>query len=451
VLAAGPTEFAFGRGAGGGGGGGGFHASGGGGGFHPSGGSSFHPSGFASPKPSTGSGHSSNVSPASASGNLTLKPSKSNSGGPGNHGSFKPTKVGSEQLTLKPGKAKAGVSPTPGSLKPGKAKGGSEQLTLKPGKAGADGSSPLSSFKPGKANSAGLAGSSTLKAGKPSTGGSRAAASAAGKMTATGLVTRSLDVQQTQALGNALGPNSPLFRKIVSGQPLTAADIATLKNLAGTSPQLASAINQALLDDRQGKQQQALVNALQNLNQGWMPSASGQSGSGGSGFPSGSAVCMPVSADEPDGAGMVMAVNPSFVSAAEVLGEDQSGDIDAALDSASVYQTTRHLRVTNATREKMTVYLQYRAQDENEEWLWSPGEPGSEDVMTYELEPGEVADLADEDWHICASRVRLWAVSANQTYEQFKDQDLWLVPETDRDGTHLYESPAVQTIQLAIR
>src|SRR5262249_36600818 len=115
------------------------------------------------------------------------------------------------------------------------------------------------------------------------------------------------------------------------------------------------------------------------------------------------------------------------------------------------WQTTRYIRVANATKEKLTVYLQVKTQDESEEWVWYPAQPGADDVLAFELEPGQAADLSDGDWAVNGSRVRLWAASASREYLAFRDKDLWLVPETNDEGYHGYESADVQTFEVAIR
>ena len=90
--------------------------------------------------------------------------------------------------------------------------------------------------------------------------------------------------------------------------------------------------------------------------------------------------------------------------------------------------------------------------DRDGKTVWSPGAPGeTAEAAEYELRPGEVALLKDGDWQVNATRVRVWAVAGDQRWEQFKDKDLVLVPETDKDGARGYASPDVQTLNVSFR
>ncbi len=160
---------------------------------------------------------------------------------------------------------------------------------------------------------------------------------------------------------------------------------------------------------------------------------------GGAGFPGlpddTPAVAYPLDPQDPDGAGLVAAVDPAEENAEE-----------------AGWQTTRYLRVTNATGERLTLYVQLKTQDENEEWVWFPTAPGGDQALVYELEPGQVMDLESGDWRVNGSRVRVWAESASREYVAFRDKDLWLVPEKEpEEGTHGYEAADIETFELAIR
>ena len=119
-----------------------------------------------------------------------------------------------------------------------------------------------------------------------------------------------------------------------------------------------------------------------------------------------------------------------------------AADLNAsALIDTAVKQTSRRLRVTNATAGPVTLYLTYEAKVSDGTTQWFPAEPGEAGkALTFELAAGEQADLSDNDWLIRASRVRLWAAApTGKQWNTFKDQDLWLVPEVDADGNHTYE------------
>lgn len=131
--------------------------------------------------------------------------------------------------------------------------------------------------------------------------------------------------------------------------------------------------------------------------------------------------------------------------------DDGGSDEDAAADPETPWQTSRYLRVTNGTAEKLTVYVQVKSQDENDEWAWYPSEPGNDDMLVYELEPGQVLELTDGDWQVNGSRARIWAESKARQYTAYRDQDLWLVPETNDEGVHGYFADDMQTADVVIR
>jgi hypothetical protein len=108
----------------------------------------------------------------------------------------------------------------------------------------------------------------------------------------------------------------------------------------------------------------------------------------------------------------------------------------------------RYLRIQNDTGEKLKIFIQYRTRTDKDEWSWFPSAPaeGTDDVISYDFDPGMVADLTDNDWRLNASQVRVWAVSdSGQKWLDFKDADLVLVPEKNDKGEPLYMAPEMQT------
>src|SRR5207247_1856310 len=132
-------------------------------------------------------------------------------------------------------------------------------------------------------------------------------------------------------------------------------------------------------------------------------------------------VVIPNDLEQPDGPCIAMTVDPGIGGNEEggtpVAGEDNT----PPEEESKTRQTRRLLRVINASKEKVTVYVQYLTQDEDGNWVWVPGEPGSDEAVSYELEPGEAADLADDGWPINASKVRIWAQGESTKWEKFKD------------------------------
>jgi hypothetical protein len=109
---------------------------------------------------------------------------------------------------------------------------------------------------------------------------------------------------------------------------------------------------------------------------------------------------------------------------------------DTGTDDPEPYQNQRYLRVKNDTGQKLTVWVRYRAPGEDGNWAWLPGDS---DAVEYELGPGEETYLALDDQRLSASRVRIWAETADgRQMDEYREQDLWLVPEKDDNDEHWY-------------
>jgi hypothetical protein len=117
-------------------------------------------------------------------------------------------------------------------------------------------------------------------------------------------------------------------------------------------------------------------------------------------------------------------------------------------------QTTRYIRITNTLPEKATVFLQYYTQDQSQAWKWFPAPPGrdSAEPLAFEFEPGETADLTDNEWRINASKVRLWGQAASgKQWVRFQDQDLFLVSEVGEDGQRSYLADDIEVSTFTIK
>ncbi len=88
----------------------------------------------------------------------------------------------------------------------------------------------------------------------------------------------------------------------------------------------------------------------------------------------------------------------------------------------------KHVRVTNASKERIKVYAVYRAVDDDGKRRWVPGEPGQEDPAVWTFDPGETAVLAYQGQRIVADVIRLWAKSASGAWTEWKDQDQEIAP-----------------------
>jgi hypothetical protein len=113
-------------------------------------------------------------------------------------------------------------------------------------------------------------------------------------------------------------------------------------------------------------------------------------------------------------------------------------------------QKTRYIRVANYSAEPVKLYLQYEALGQDGGQQWVPGQAGGSDAEAFDIAPGEVTDLYDDGWRINAVRARLWATSSSRNLVQFKDKDLWLVPEKDDQGLPGYAARDPQTFFYAV-
>ena len=115
-------------------------------------------------------------------------------------------------------------------------------------------------------------------------------------------------------------------------------------------------------------------------------------------------------------------------------------------------QDERYLRLHNDTAEVVTFYLRFHTHDFTGEWEWIPEPPlpTAEKWLAFELVPGQVLDTRFMDVPIAANRIRLWARSATRTWETYKEDDFWLVPEVLPSGEHLYYSEFRQTFTFRL-
>jgi hypothetical protein len=131
------------------------------------------------------------------------------------------------------------------------------------------------------------------------------------------------------------------------------------------------------------------------------------------------------------------------VPAAAVVSQPVADPIAAEAEPGDVAQTRRYLKLKNETGEKLTVWLRYRTLTTDSGWKWFP--EGGPTELCYELDPGEETYLSHEGWKINADRVRVWARTAGgELMDEFKAQDLWLVPEKDAAGNHVFYAPEAE-------
>jgi hypothetical protein len=123
-------------------------------------------------------------------------------------------------------------------------------------------------------------------------------------------------------------------------------------------------------------------------------------------------------------------------------------------------QNQRYLKIKNDTNQTLTVFLQYRT-SQADTWVWLPNDPKkSAESLTLSIPAGQEVYAEVDKNRVLSSRVRLWARSTapnGQQWLEYKDQDLWLVPEVDRDNPqdkskeHVYFAPEAQTFTFVFR
>jgi hypothetical protein len=148
-------------------------------------------------------------------------------------------------------------------------------------------------------------------------------------------------------------------------------------------------------------------------------------------------VLVPSDPAQPTGPAVSLGVRSRAQAGAAVQGE------------AEEVQRTRTIRLANATKQAVTVYVRYRAFNEEGELDWHPG--SGEEVLKFELSAGGSADVKDGDWLVHASRARIWARGGGMKWDRFRDTDLPLVPEVDERGEGGYAAAATETFVFTIR
>lgn len=127
-------------------------------------------------------------------------------------------------------------------------------------------------------------------------------------------------------------------------------------------------------------------------------------------------------------------------------GKDAKDAKESKTADQPVVQTQRYLKLQNDSGSKLKVWVQYRTLSEQKVWVWVPAAPEDSDkALTYDLEPGQSLHVAQQGEKIAASRVRLWAQSEIGKWLEYKDADLWLVPEEDQNGQHNYMANEIKT------
>ena len=123
--------------------------------------------------------------------------------------------------------------------------------------------------------------------------------------------------------------------------------------------------------------------------------------------------------------------------------DDDNGGVIADGDLTATEQTRRFLRIKNNTGAKITVTPRYQTLNEDNQWVWNDKE------LAYDFDAGETSLISDGTLKVNAVRARVWAVMEDgTTLDEYKDKDLWLVPEQDDNGNRFYLAPQMETHTL---
>ncbi len=100
----------------------------------------------------------------------------------------------------------------------------------------------------------------------------------------------------------------------------------------------------------------------------------------------------------------------------------------------------------------LTLSVQIYTKDDQGTWVWVPANPEqSRKALKYRLEVGQTTFLGIQGQKLAGSKIRFWAEWEGGAYTEYQDRDLWLVPEVDPAGNHVYSAPEIETYPLDLR
>jgi tetratricopeptide (TPR) repeat protein len=119
----------------------------------------------------------------------------------------------------------------------------------------------------------------------------------------------------------------------------------------------------------------------------------------------------------------------------------KAGELDPDLKDLEVKQRyVNYLRMTNATKEPIQVWVQYYTPTVSGNFRWYPSEPGSGgDAIRVQIDPSSTVFLIDnnyKDMRIKGAKFRVWAkgVNSGTTVTTYKDKDLIAAPADGYTG-----------------
>jgi hypothetical protein len=124
----------------------------------------------------------------------------------------------------------------------------------------------------------------------------------------------------------------------------------------------------------------------------------------------------------------------------------------SGVQSKPSVQYCRLLKVANDTKEPVTVYLQYETLDNENQWIWVPGN-GEKDgrLGPYTIAAGQSLYLKHQGVIVYACRATLTASSrSGRSWTGAAEKDRWLVEENAR-GERVYQGNEPETYTWHIR
>jgi hypothetical protein len=146
------------------------------------------------------------------------------------------------------------------------------------------------------------------------------------------------------------------------------------------------------------------------------------------------------------------AVNPPISPAPGTVTVGSTAPADDGPAIADETFPDRFLRVKNTTGEPMKVFVQFHTEVGEDDWKWVPADPKhSSKSMMVQVAAGAEVMLADKEGPIPADRVRIWAVGPSKRMTEYQNRDLWLVPEVNEAGEHVYQAAEIETFTYVLR
>ena len=135
---------------------------------------------------------------------------------------------------------------------------------------------------------------------------------------------------------------------------------------------------------------------------------------------------------------------------ADIQMQDADGD-DGEEEVQEDPQDERYLQVINDTGKPVEFTVLCHSKTDSGKWAWFPISPKKASRgVSYEVAAGDTMYLEHRGRKLSASRIRFWVRSADGEYNEYRQKDLWLVPEVDASGKHVYYADQMEAFPLRL-